>query len=388
MAGRKYDFRKLRAAFPALKRHTYVNAAAASPLPRPVFDAANELATSMMQDGDLHFDAWLAAREKTRAGVAKLLNASAREVGFTSGTSNSMNLIAQMIWESGGRRVVTLASEFPASTLPFLHRRFEVRFVEPRGGVYRIEDIAEAVDGHTSALVVSHVQYGSGFALDLDQLGALAQARHCRFVVNATQSVGARPIDVRASRIDFLAAVGHKWLCAGYGAGLFYARESLLHELRLPVAGWTSVLRPELMENRRLELRREASAVEVGCPAFDAIVRLGAAVELLSAPGTARIHEYILELTEELRDGLREIGIEPVTPDDPTSRSGITAFVTPDPAGFVKALEKRKIQASARQGAVRIALHAYNDSKDVQRVLEAVELLARRTPTRKAAGAR
>lgn len=388
MAGRRYDFRKLRAAFPALKRHTYVNAAAAAPLPRPAYEAGDAMATSLLQDGDLGFEAWLSAREKTRATLARAINASAREVGFTSGTSHSMNLIAQMIWDSGGRRVVTLGSEFPASTLPFLHRRFEVRFVEPRGGTYRIEDIAEAVDGHTSALVVSHVQYGSGFALDLDQLGALAQARHCRFVVNATQSLGARPLDVRASRIDFLAATSHKWLCGGYGTGIFYVREPLLSELRLPVAGWTSVVHPELMENRRLELRREASAVEVGCHAFDAVMRLGASLDLLLAPGFTRIHEYILELGGELRDGLREIGLEPVTPDDPASRSGITSFVVPDPAGFVKALEKRKILASARQGAVRIALHAYNDSKDVQRVLEAVELLARRSQPRKAAGAR
>jgi selenocysteine lyase/cysteine desulfurase len=346
------------------------------------------MTASLMQDGDLGFDAWLAAKEKARTALARAINASTRELGFTSGTSHSMNLIAQMIWESGGRRVVTLASEFPASTLPFLHRRFEVRFVEPRGGVYRIEDIAEAVDGHTSALVVSHVQYGSGFALDLEQLGALAQARHCRFVVNATQSLGARPLDVRASRIDFLAAASHKWLCGGYGAGIFYARESLLSEMRLPVAGWTSVVHPELMENRRLELRREASAVEVGCHAYDAVMRLSASLDLLLAPGFARVHDRIVELTDELRDGLQEIGLPAVTPDDPASRSGITAFVVPDPAGFVKALEKRKILASARQGAVRISLHAYNDSKDVQRVLEAVELLARRVLPRKAAGAR
>ena len=80
MAGRKYDFRKLRAAFPALRRHTYVNAAAASPLPRPAFDAGEAMATSLLQDGDLGFEEWLAGREKTRAGVARLMNASAREV--------------------------------------------------------------------------------------------------------------------------------------------------------------------------------------------------------------------------------------------------------------------------------------------------------------------
>ena len=380
MALRKYDWKKLRAQFPALKKYTYLNAAAASPLPKDAYEAGEAFLADMLANGDAGFEAWLEEKEKIRAKLARSINAGTRELGFVSGTSMGMNLVAQMIWESGGRKIVTLSTEFPASTLPFLHRRFETRFVDPKNGVFRIEDIAEAVDGHTSALVVSHVQYASGYAIDLEQLGALCQARHAKLVVNASQSLGARPIDVRAARIDFLVSASHKWLCGGYGAGVIYVRDALLSELRLPMVGWTSVSQPMLMENRRLDVRREASALEVGCHDYGAVMRLGAAVDALLAPGYARIHERIVDLTTRLREGLRELGWAPNTPDDLAVRSGITAFAAPDPAAFVAGLEKRKVLASVRQGAVRLALHAYNDEKDVKRALDAIEAVGKRQP--------
>lgn len=380
MASRKFDWKKLRSSFPALRKYVYANTAAGAPLPKAAYEASTSYLDDLSASGDHEWERWLSEKEKIRAKLAKSINAGPRELGFTSGTSHSMNLVAQMIWDSGGRKIVTLGTEFPATTLPFLHRRFETRFVEPRAGVYRAEDLAEAVDGHTSALVVSHVQYGSGYTLDLEQAAALCSARRCKLVVNACQSLGARPLDVRQHRIDFLVGTSHKWLCGGHGAGLIYIKDALLAELRLPVVGWTSVGRPELMENRRLDIRREASALEVGCHSYDAILRLGASLDLLLQAGYERIHERICELTTALRSGLRALQLFPTTPDDLLHRSGITAFTVPDPVAFVAFLEKRKILASVRQGAVRLSLHAYNDEKDVKAILAGCEAAAKKQP--------
>ena len=367
------DWKQFRAQFPALERQTWVNAAATSPIPLRVHEASRRHMDDLLLGGDRQLPRWLEGVRRSRERVAAAIGGDPTEIAFTPSTSHSMNLVASMLRDEGVREVVTLDTEFPATTLPLLHHGLQLRFVEPQGGRYTPEAIEAAISPAVGALVVSHVQFGLGAAVDLRALGAIARAKGCRFVVNATQSLGARPIDVRAASADFLVATGHKWACAGYGAGIFWARREVLARHRFPFAGWLSVEHAERMDNRSLQLLQTAQAAEVGTFAFDAPLRLGAALEVLGGPGFDAIHARIVALTDELRRGLRTLGFAPLTPDDPDVRSGITSFPVADPEAFVAALAARDVFASPRRGAVRVSLHAYNDAGDVARTLEAIE---------------
>ena len=370
------NWKDLRAEFPALERQVWVNAAACSPLPLPVYEAAKRQQDDLLLSGDRNFGRWLEGVEEARALLAQTIGGSTDEIAFTPNTSHSMNLVAALLRAEGVEEVVTLGSEFPATTLPLIHHGLRLRFVEPVDGLYDPAAIAAACAG-AGALVVSHVQFALGTAVDLPALGAIARQHGCRFVINATQSLGARPVDVRAAGADFLVATGHKWLCAGFGTGMFWGREELLSRHRFPFAGWLSVENAERMDNRSLDLRRGARAAEVGTFAFDAPLRIGAALRLLGGFGFDAIHERIVSLTDELRAGLRAIGLQPLTPDDHASRSGTTSFAVAAPEPFVAALAARGVIASPRRGSVRIALHAYNDERDLARTLAAIAEAAR-----------
>ena len=367
------DWSWFRAQFPALERMTWVNAAACSPLPLPVHAAARRHLDELLESADRQLEAWLAGVARARAALARAIGGAPEEVGFTPSTSHSMNVVASILRDAGVREVVTLATEFPSTTLPLLHHGLQLRFVEPVGGRYDLERIEAAVRPGVGAIVASHVQFGLGCAVDLEALGRIARDRRVLLAINATQSLGQRPADVGAAGAHFLAATGHKWMCAGFGAGMLWVRRELLDAHRLPFAGWLSTVDPGAMDNRALALRREASAVEVGTPAFEAPLRLGAALELLGQVGFAAIHERIVALTDLLRAGMRRLRIEPLTPDDPAIRTGITSFAAPDATAQVAALAARGIFASARQGAVRLSLHAYNDEADVERTLQGLE---------------
>lgn len=369
------DWKEFRAQFPALERQTWVNAAATSPLPIHVHETARRHLDDLLYGGDRNIGGWLEGIARTRAKLAAAIGGSPTEIAFTPSTSHSMNLVASLLRDEGVREVVTLDTEFPATTLPLLHQGLQLKFVEPKDGRYDPEAIEEAITPAVGALVVSHVQFGLGAAVDLAALGRIARAKGCRFVVNATQSLGARPVDVRTAQADFLVATGHKWMCAGYGAGFLWLRQELIARHRFPFAGWLSVEQPERMDNRALQLRQTAQAAEVGTYAFDAPLRLGAALDVLGGQGFDAIHERIVGLTSELRAGLRTLSLSPLTPDDLDVRSGITSFPVNDPEAFVAALAARNVFASPRRGAVRIALHAYNDDGDVARTLEAIESL-------------
>lgn len=389
------DFSEIRRDFPALARHTYLNAAAASPTPRPVRAAVDALHRQLEEDGDIHWNAWIERKEEVRATVARLINADADEIAFVPNTSTGINLIVDLLEHDGA--VVSDALEFPTVTLPWVHRGMQVRFVEPReGGVLRAEDFAAladampARDGDTDAaaasaprlqgpsasetrelaatLLVSHVQFSNGCRQDLDAFGAIKGSRH--LVVCGSQSTGAFPIDVKHSGIDAFATAGHKWLCAGYGAGFCYMSKELL--ARPPrVMGWLSVRRPFGFDNQSYELLPTNRRSEIGCPPFPQIFALGAAVEYLLAIGIDRISERVLALNAYLTDELTRIGVPVLSPGG-AHRSGETLCAFDDPAGVVAHLESRDVHVTRKPEGIRVATHFYNNEEDIDRLIGAL----------------
>ncbi len=126
---------------------------------------------------------------------------------------------------------------------------------------------------------MSHVQFSNGCRLDLEAFGRLKAGR--RLVVSASQSAGALPIDVKRSGVDALACSGHKWLCAGYGAGFVYVSRSCSTAIPPREIGWMSVEEPYRFDNRSYKVLGTARRMELGCPSFGPIFALGAAVDYL-----------------------------------------------------------------------------------------------------------
>lgn len=352
----------IRRDFPALERHTYLNAAAASPTPRPVRAAVETYARQLEVDGDLHWESWLARVEAIRDAVARFLGADPDEVAFVPNTSTGINLIADLLAQAGP--VVSDDLEFPTVTLPWVHRGVDVRFVSPAAGVLRPEAFAdEAVPG-MATVAVSHVQFSNGCRQDLDAFGLVKGTRH--LVVCASQSAGAFPIDVARSRIDALASAGHKWMCAGYGAGFVYISRSLLERYPPRAIGWLSVRDPFRFERARYELLPSNRRVEMGCPSFAPIFALGAAVDYLTGIGIEAIGQRVLELNTHLTDRLARTGVEVLSPGG-SRRSGETLCAVPEPAAAVAFLKSHGVLVTEKPEGLRFATHFYNDERDVER---------------------
>jgi selenocysteine lyase/cysteine desulfurase len=119
----------------------YLNAAATSLPPRPVREAVTAFYRELEDGGDRHWDAWMEKREATRRRVARFIGADPAEIAFVPNTSTGMNLIADLLDRDGP--VLSDELEFPAVTLPWIHRDVRVRFVPAVEGVLRLESFAE-----------------------------------------------------------------------------------------------------------------------------------------------------------------------------------------------------------------------------------------------------
>ena len=171
------DWISIRQQFPVTKRFAYLNSAAAGAVSIRARAAAADYYDKMMNDGDVHWNQWLAQREAARERVAKFINAEPDEIAFTTNTSSGMNLIVDALEDRG--EVISSELEFPVTTLPWMHRRIPVHLLPAVAGEMRMEDVRAAMTHATGIIALSHVQFSNGFRIDVDELGKIGRAS-CR----------------------------------------------------------------------------------------------------------------------------------------------------------------------------------------------------------------
>jgi len=360
----------VRAKFPVTSRSVYLNTAAAGPLADSTAKAGAFYYEQMMNDGDVHWDDWLARREEVRAGVAAFINAEPEEIGFTTNTSTGINLIVDALEKHG--EVISCDLEFPTTTIPAMHRRIPVHLVKSVAGVVRPEDLRAAMNTRTGVISMSHVQYSNGFRSNLEELGSI-KGGHA-FVVNASQAAGVFEIDVKRMKIDALCATGHKWMLSGYGSGFVYISKDLQAASRPRTIGWLSVQDPFGGRNNEVHLRHDASArAELGSPHFAGIFALGASVELMQSIGMANIQARALELNARLTSRLDEIGWRVLSPlGKEEYRSAETLVAADEPAKVVSQLAEQKIFVTEKPQGFRVSTDFFNNDEDINALIEAL----------------
>ena len=366
-----FDWRGVRGDFPATGELAYLNSAATGPVLRQAAAAAAEFYADAQASGDARWFEWLRRREEARSAVARLVNAEPDEIGFTTNTSQGMNLIADALEGRGG--VVSCDLEFPVSTIPWMHRGARVHLLKARAGEFDADDVLSAADERAGVICLSHVQYSNGFRAPLAEIGAAKGGR--MFVVNAAQSAGVFQIDVKRMRIDALCSTGHKWMCAGYGSGFVYLSRELLAASRPRAVSWMSVERPFAMRNDEYTLKPDAAArAETGCPHFAGIFALGAAAEYLSRVGAERVERRALELNQLLTGRLSNAGWQVLSPlGEESARSAETLVACDRRERVVAHLSRRGVAVTQKPEGIRVATHLFNDEEDIARLVAALE---------------
>ena len=227
-------------------------------------------------------------------------------------------------------------------------------------------------------------------------MGDLCRARDIYLVVDAIQQLGACPLDIRETPVDFLMAGGHKWLNAPFGCGIMYVAPQRILELdpdswgylalEPPEGGWGEYFRrPEISPYSEWNFQQTATKFEIaGTSNYPGAVGLGASIAQINDVGIHTIHRHILDLSLRLREGLMGLGARVISPGEPEeARSGITIFnVYDSPEEDRALLEKllaRKIYLAQRYtsgvGGLRASTHFFNNEEDVENLLEAIREL-------------
>ncbi len=374
------DWEKIRKDFPVTKSYTYLANAAISPIPTPVAQETLKFYEGMLNNAGTLWPDWIEKIEQARELYARFINASSDEVGFTHSTSEGMNIIAHMLSAKGS--VISNELEFPSSILPWLNRGSYVHFVKAKNGRILKQDISDAISTKTKSVVISHVQYSTGFRQDLADLSELTRKHALYLVVNSTQSLGAVHFDVKDFGIDFMASNGHKWILSSFGVGTIFIKREYLEdvaEFHPPFYSQLGQKQRDVYDNSKIDMSATASRFELGSPHFSNILSLKAAIEYLSKIGITNIERRILSLTSYLVEKLHELDLDIISPlEEEKMRSGIIVFKMPDALEIVRKLEEKRIIVSARGEGIRVSPHFYNNEEDIDILIRALRALCNR----------
>jgi len=365
----------VRGDFPVVKEKIYLNSAYIAPCPVAVTQAGCAFLESKTRR-PISLDEMLEKTAEVRCQFARLVGASADEIGFLSSTSEGENIVVGSLEMKPGDNVVVDDLHYSTSYALYRHlesrRGVELRIARNRDGRVTQEDFAALVDKRTRLVSVAWVSHQNGFRHDMRGLAELAHSQGAFLYADAVQAIGMFPIDFKETGVDFLASGTYKWLLAGYGTAPFYVRGELLDRIRPDRIGHMHI--EKALPDYRYEFAKTAKKFEYSTLSFVSIYQLGASLAYLDRVGLQRIASHTIPLAGELRKGLVERGFRAFTPDE--NASSIVTFFNPQPQEVVsKILDEARVEVSFREngGQIRVGVALFNNSSEIGRFLEIAE---------------
>lgn len=360
--------------------HVWLNCAHQGPLPNVAREALDRAAAWKQRPFELTSERFREVPARLRAALSALINATPPDIILANSASYGLHLIAKGLPLAAGDEVLVFARDFPSDILPWLLRERDgvaVTRIAPKGPVVELQDLERHVTPKTRALCLTWVHSFTGWAIDLDAIGGFCRERGITFVVNASQAIGARPLDVRTAPVDAVVSVGFKWLCGPYGTGFCWMRPDLRERLLPAKAYWLSMFTADDLA-RPLDVAikpgSEARRFDVfGTANFFNYVPWTASVEFILEQGVEPVRDHDQALVDRLVRGLDAIGCRLVSPSSGSRRSTLVVFTPPSPErapAVYDALARANIHVAMRSGNIRIAPHLYNTESDIDAALE------------------
>ncbi|MFN0168810.1 MAG: aminotransferase class V-fold PLP-dependent enzyme [Bryobacteraceae bacterium] len=357
--------------FPRAGQVTYLDTAAEG-LPAPGAEQALDDYHRDKATGTPGRRRFFAVERSCRESLARLLGSTPDDVTLVSNATEALAILANSLPLQAGDEIVINDLEFPSNVLAWLRLReagVRVRVVESAHGAIPLDAFAAAINARTRLVTISQVSYKTGAQYPyLPQLAELAHRAGAVFCVDATQALGRVPVSLQG--VDYLVASTYKWLLGVHGLGVLYCAPELRARLTPSSLGWYSV--DGVFGPNRFEaytLKPDASRFSGGMPNFPSIYVLKQSVDFLLTADVAACDARLKPAVAKLRQGIANLGLSLLTPEDPAFASGIVAFSHSKPEELGGALEQEGVVTWYGDGRVRASAHLYNDESDIDRYL-------------------
>lgn len=377
-----------------LQRIHFNNAGASLPpdvVLQTMFDYLNEEATYGGYETEAKYQEQI---ENVYTLIAQLINANVDEVAIAENASTAWGIAFNGIDFKKDDVVITCEMEYVTNLIGFLNvqKQFgvEVKVIpNDEWGNFSLQALEEAITPQTKLIAVTEIASTSGCMIPIIDIGKIARKHNILYLVDACQSAGHVPIDVKKIGCDMLSVTGRKYLRAPRGTGFLYVRKEVQDQIK-PIfmdnhaTGWVSLDDYQLRNDaRRYELYEKNRALTLG---------LGKAIEYALNIGLDRIWDRIQYLSALLRTQLAQI--DGITVHDFGDRQcGIVTFSI---EGFDAATIKTRLaedrinvtvgkavstliymEKNQLKSVVRASIHYYNTEEEIQILCKSSEAIIR-----------
>jgi selenocysteine lyase/cysteine desulfurase len=319
--------------------------------------------------------------ETIRGLAADIFGGSAESYAVIPAASYGLSTAARAIEPhlKAGDEILVIAEEFPSNVLPWKRTAKEVGATlitvpTPDDGDWT-QAILRGINAKTKVVSISTCHWTNGAVIDLRPIGKACRAVGCILVVDATQTLGAMPLQLAEIDPDFLVAAGYKWLLCPYGFGLLYVAERWRNARPLEE---TWLARDNAKDFTALVKYSDnympgARRFDVGEKCTPTILPGAiAALEQIKSWGVANIAASLAVINSRIASRLMELGFS--VPDEGQRCPHMFGARLPADCqvNFVAELAKQKIYISQRGSALRFAPHLHVSDADVERLLVAL----------------
>jgi cysteine desulfurase/selenocysteine lyase len=378
------DLDALRADTPGTARVVHFGNAGAALQPRPVIDAVAAHLRLEAEIGGYEAAAVAAeAIEATYPAVAGLIGCAPDEVALLPSATLAWDMAFWSIRWRPGDRILLGRAEYSSNDIAIraARERYGVTVdvvPDDASGQIDVGALADMVDERVKLIALCHVPTNNGLVSPAAEVGAVARAAGVRYLLDACQSVGQLPVDVRAIGCDLLSFTGRKFVRGPRGTGALYVRREIMDELDPPFPDLRSAER----DGSAYRLRGDARRFETWESDLAASIGLGVAAAYALRVGPAEAWARIQELAGRLRELLA--GVDGVTVDDTGAvRGAIVTFrvAGEDPYELRNRLRAQHINLGVVAGGLlgepapdkmRASVHYYNSGDELDRLVAAL----------------
>lgn len=328
--------------------------------------------------------------EETRKAVASFINSEQKEIVFTTGTTESLNMIAKSFagkYLNEGDEIILSEAEHASNLLPWFEvakeKNLSIIFAPLENGRVTVESVLKIISPKTKLISLAHVTNVLGYELDVKRLCKEAHQRNILVSIDGAQSVPHLKTDVKDLDCDFLSFSAHK-MCGPTGVGVLYAKYDLLQKMDVFKTGG----------GMNVKFYKDTTAIYLDAPMkFEAgtlnlagICGLLATINYLNSVGMENIHKYEIELRKYAISELMKLDNIIIYNEDATS--GIIAFNIKDVFAQDAATYLNSKGVACRSGqhcakilnpvintiaTIRASFYFYNTKEDIDALVKAVK---------------
>ena len=376
----------------------YLNHCGIAPLYKGALKAGQTFAKAHSRLGIRVINEYGELLDKLHKAVGAFLETEKQNISFIHNTAEGLSLLAEGFPFQKGDEIISYVHEYPSNHYPWLlqeRRGARLLLLENKdmsknkgaGGrpcAFSIEDLEKKITKRTRIIALSHVQFTSGFACELERLGQICKERGIHLCIDAAQSMGALPLFPEKWNIDAVAASGWKWLLGPIGSGLLYTSPKLREKLGFSMAGADLMEQGEDYLNHSWKPYLDGRRFEYSTASYEFAAQLLSCFhELFNVQGIEKIWARIRELQKLFLSQL-EPSLYDYLEFAPQNKGPILALIprlkekgSEDLSAFIEGALAKGLLLSSRGGYLRLGIHFYNTPKELRKAAKILNHVAK-----------